>query len=51
MHRPSLSTNPVMGLTADRSHAIALLANHHHVYFSDLRGLTTDGMTLAGRFY
>jgi len=51
MNRPSLSANPVMGLTADRSHASALLANHDHVYFSDLRGLTTAGMTLAGRFY
>jgi hypothetical protein len=51
MNRPSLSADPVMGLTGDRGYAIALLAHHRHVYFSDLRGISTAGMTLSGRLF
>src|SRR5262245_12507219 len=40
-----------MGLTGDRRRVLELLALHDHVYFSDLRKVTTPGARLDGKLF
>jgi len=51
MKRPSLAANPIMGLTSNRRRIAELLDHHDHIYFSDLREVSTKGAMLTGKLF